>query len=112
DYIHVEDLAAAHLDALEYLRAGGASITLNCGYGDGYSVRQVLDMVERVSGRPLPIREEPRRPGDPPSLIANAQRIRQLLGWRPRYDDLEIIVHTALAWERHLLSQQSAAASQ
>ncbi len=112
DYIHVEDLAAAHLDALEYLRAGGASITLNCGYGHGYSVRQVLDMVERVSGRPLPIREEPRRPGDPPSLIANAQRIRQLLGWRPRYDDLEIIVHTALAWERHLLSQQSAAASQ
>jgi UDP-glucose 4-epimerase len=102
DYIHVEDLAAAHLLALDYLRAGGESVTLNCGYGHGYSVREVLAAVERASGRPLPVREEGRRAGDPPTLIADAGRIRQLLGWQPRYDDLDAIVRTSLAWERHL----------
>jgi UDP-glucose 4-epimerase len=103
DYIHVEDLAAAHLDALAYLRGGGASVTLNVGYGHGYSVREVLKSVEQVSGRRLNVREEPRRAGDPPALIAHAERIRAELGWRPRLDDLETIVRTALAWEERLL---------
>lgn len=103
DYIHVDDLADAHLRALDYLEAGGASTTLNCGYGHGYSVREVLDMVAQVNGRPLTIREMPRRPGDPPELVADAGRIRALLGWQPRYDDLRAIVATSLAWERKLL---------
>jgi UDP-glucose 4-epimerase len=105
DYIHVEDLADAHLRALTYLKKGGASLTLNCGYGRGYSVREVLAMVERVSGRPLQIREEPRRAGDPPTLIAKADRVRGLLGWTPRYDNLEMIVKTSLDWERRLLAE-------
>jgi UDP-glucose 4-epimerase len=105
DYIHVEDLADAHLRALDYLRAGGAPVTLNCGYGHGYSVREVLAMVEKVAGRPLRIREEPRRAGDPPTLIARADKVRGLLGWTPRFDDLESIVKTSLDWERRLLAQ-------
>jgi UDP-glucose 4-epimerase len=96
----VEDLADAHLRALEYLNGGSSSLTLNCGYGHGYSVREVLDMVEKVSGVKLNIREEPRRAGDPPGLIAIADRIRQTLKWAPRYDDLQVIVRSALAWER------------
>ena len=103
DYIHVEDLATAHLDALDYLRGGGASTTLNVGYGHGYSVRQVLMSVERVSGKRLKVREEPRRAGDPPALVARAERIRAELKWRPRLDDLDTIVRTALAWEERLL---------
>jgi UDP-glucose 4-epimerase len=103
DYIHVEDLASAHVKALLYLRGGGASTTLNCGYGHGYSVREVLAMVEKVAGHPLTIREEPRRAGDPPSLVARADKIRALLDWRPRHDDLEAIARTSLAWERKLL---------
>jgi UDP-glucose 4-epimerase len=102
DYIHVEDLAAAHLDALDYLRQGGASTTLNCGYGRGFSVREVLDMVARVSGQSLTIRSGPRRAGDPPRLVAIANRVRSTLGWQPRHDDLEEIVRTALAWEKRL----------
>jgi UDP-glucose 4-epimerase len=102
DYIHVEDLASAHLRALEYLRAGGASTTLNCGYGRGYSVREVISMVERVAGRELDKREEPRRAGDPPTLVAEASRIRTELGWTPAYDDLEKIVASSLNWERKL----------
>jgi len=102
DYIHVEDLAAAHLDALDYLRQGGISTTLNCGYGQGFSVREVLEMVARVSGRGLTIRTGPRRAGDPPRLVAIADRIRNTLGWQPHHDDLEDIVRTALAWERRL----------
>ena len=105
DYIHVEDLADAHLQALDYLRAGGESATLNCGYGHGYSVREVLDSVERVYGRPLVIREEPRRAGDPPMLIADAGRIGKLLNWQPRFDDLDRIVATSLAWEQRLLDR-------
>ena len=105
DYIHVEDLASAHLDALAYLRSGGASTTLNVGYGHGYSVRQVLASVERVSGRKLTVREEPRRPGDPPTLIARADRIRTQLGWRPRLDDLDTIVRHAYEWEQRLLRE-------
>lgn len=102
DYIHVEDLATAHLDALAYLQGGGASTVLNVGYGHGYSVREVLASVERVAGQPLKIREEPRRPGDPPALVARADRIRSELGWKPRLDDLDTIVRTALHWERRL----------
>ncbi len=105
DYIHVEDLATAHLNALDYLRGGGASTVLNVGYGHGYSVREVLRSVERVSGERLRILEEPRRAGDPPALVARADRIRQELGWKPRFDDLDTIVRTALAWERRLLQE-------
>ena len=102
DYIHVSDLAAAHLDALRYLEAGGETATLNCGYGHGFSVREVLDMVARVAGQPLEVIEDPRRPGDPPLLIARADRIGELLGWKPRFDDLETIVRTSLEWEKAL----------
>jgi UDP-glucose 4-epimerase len=103
DYLHVEDLAGAHLNALEYLRADGKSVTLNVGYGHGYSVREVLRMVETIGGKPLVIREEARRAGDPAYLVARADRIRAELGWRPRYDDLAAIVTHSLAWERKLL---------
>ena len=102
DYIHVEDLATAHLDALGYLRDGGESTVLNCGYGHGYSVREVLAAVERANGEPLKISEEPRRAGDPPELVAVAERIREVLGWTPRFDDLDTIVRTALEWERKI----------
>ena len=105
DYIHVEDLASAHLDALAYLRDGGKSVTLNCGYGHGYSVRDVLSAVERANGAPLAIVEKPRRAGDPPELIAAADRIRDVLGWEPRLDDLDRIVETSLAWERKIAAR-------
>ena len=104
DYIHVEDLADAHLKALEYLRAGGASEILNCGYGHGYSVREVLDTVQRVHGEALNIVEQARRAGDPPALIAGAQRVREVLGWTPKYDDLEEIARSSLNWEKKLLA--------
>ncbi len=106
DYIHVEDLACAHIKALEYLRADGASATLNCGYGHGASVREVLDTVQRVSGRPLHIVEAPRRAGDPPALVAAADRIRGVLGWEPQHDDLEFTVRTSLEWERTLRARR------
>ncbi len=105
DYLHVEDLASAHLHALDYLRAAGSSVTLNVGYGHGYSVREVLRMVETVGGKPLTIREEARRAGDPAYLVSRADRIRSELGWQPRYDDLRAIVSSALAWERKLLAE-------
>jgi UDP-glucose 4-epimerase len=105
DYIHVVDLADAHLKAVDYLRKGGASQTLNCGYGHGYSVREVLKSVERVSGAPLKVKEEPRRAGDPPMLIARCDRIRDLLGWQPALDDLDGIVTSSLNWERKLLRE-------
>jgi UDP-glucose 4-epimerase len=105
DYLHVEDLAMAHLRALEYLRGEGRSTILNVGYGHGYSVREVLAMVESVGGKPLVIREEPRRAGDPAYLVARAERIRTELGWQPRYDDLRAIVATSLAWEQKLLRE-------
>jgi UDP-glucose 4-epimerase len=103
DYLHVEDLAAAHVDALAYLRGGGASTTLNVGYGHGYSVRQVLAAVERIAKVKLRVEEQPRRAGDPPALVATAERIRSELGWRPRLDDLDTIVRTSLDWERRQL---------
>jgi len=102
DYIHVEDLADAHLKALDYLRQQGESVTLNCGYGHGYSVREVLDMVSKVDGKPLNIIEEGRRAGDPPELIAGADKVREVLGWQPHYDDLEKIARTSLDWEYKL----------
>jgi len=108
DYIHVEDLADAHLQALHYLRAGGQSETLNCGYGHGYSVREVLKMVEQIAGYPLVIEEAEPRAGDPPTLVAEAKRIRQLLGWEPKLDDLAAIVSSSLNWERKLLAETSA----
>jgi len=101
DYIHVEDLADAHLKALAYLEGGGSSTTLNCGYGHGYSVREVLDAVTRVSGKALDILEAPRRPGDPPVLIAKADRIKAMLDWSAKYDDLDVIVDSSLNWERN-----------
>ena len=109
DYIHVEDLAIAHIDALRYLREGGKSTTLNCGYGHGYSVREVLAAVERANGAPLNITEEPRRAGDPPELVAVAQKIRSVLGWTPQFDDLDTIVSTSLAWERRIAAQDPTA---
>ncbi|MFT3790697.1 MAG: UDP-glucose 4-epimerase GalE [Rudaea sp.] len=108
DYIHVTDLARAHLDALDYLRAGGASTTLNCGYGHGYSVREVISAVERAHGAPIAVVEHARRAGDPPSLVADARRIRDVLGWQPRFDDLDLIAKTALGWERKLQSRNKA----
>ncbi len=109
DYIHVEDLASAHLDALTYLRNGGESTTLNCGYGYGYSVREVLQAVEKANGAPLTISEEARRAGDPPELIAVADKVRSVLGWKPRFDDLDTIVQTSLAWERKIAARDPGA---
>ncbi len=106
DYIHVDDLADAHLKALDYLARGGESTILNCGYGHGYSVREVLDAVQRVNGAPLAIVESARRPGDPPALTADSGRIRDTLGWTPRHDDLDFIVDTALKWERKLAARR------
>jgi UDP-glucose 4-epimerase len=102
DYIHVSDLARAHLDAQDYLARGGISQVLNVGYGRGYSVRDVLASVARVAGQQLVICEEPRREGDPPSLVAAAERVREVLDWRPQLDDLDTIVGHSLAWERKL----------
>lgn len=109
DYIHVEDLASAHVDALKYLRAGGDSTILNCGYGHGYSVREVLLAVEAAHGSPLNIVDEPRRPGDPPALIAAVDRVHNVLGWTPQFDDLETIVKTALNWEKKIASRDPSA---
>jgi UDP-glucose 4-epimerase len=102
DYIHVTDLVRAHLDALRYLRAGGASLTLNCGYGHGFSVREVVETVKRISGIDFKIEVAPRRPGDPAQIVAASERTRTVLGWKPQYDDLATIVADALAWEERL----------
>ena len=94
-------LANAHLMALGYLKNGGDSVTLNCGYGHGYSVREVLDTVCRLNGKPIQISETDRRPGDPPSLVADARRICQVLNWQPSHDNLDAIVASSLNWERN-----------
>ena len=99
DYIHVSDMADAHAAALDYLVRGGDSITLNCGYGEGVSVYEVIEAVQRVTGKSLPTKVAPRRPGDPPQLIADNAAIRTKLGWAPRYDDIDLIVRTAIDWE-------------
>ena len=105
DFIHVSDLARAHLAALDYLRGGGANTTLNCGYGRGYSVREVLDSVRRAAGHPFAVNYGERRPGDIVVSVAAASRIRELLQWTPQFDDLDVIVRHALAWERHLMAK-------
>jgi UDP-glucose 4-epimerase len=105
DYIHVSDLAAAHALALHYLRAGGAPLTLNCGYGHGFSVREVIETVKRVAGIDFTAEDAPRRQGDPACIVAASQRIRDILHWRPRFDDLSTIVAHALDWERRLTTR-------
>jgi UDP-glucose 4-epimerase len=109
DFIHVSDLAQAHVAALRYLRAGGASVTLNCGYGRGYSVREVLDAVRSAAGHPFPVQFGARREGDIVVSVAAAERIRERLSWTPRLDNLDTIVRHALAWERRLMAQSGAA---
>lgn len=105
DYIHVTDLVEAHALLLDHLRGGGASVTLNCGYGRGYSVREVIDTVRRVSGREFEVREAPRRAGDPAAIVARADKVRTVLGWEPAHADLEEIVAAAYEWERHLATR-------
>jgi UDP-glucose 4-epimerase len=105
DYIHVDDLARAHVDALTYLEGNGASQILNCGYGQGYSVRQVIEKVKEVSGVDFTVIEAERRAGDPACVISAADRITKILNWQPRYNDLDLIVRTALAWEQQLTSK-------
>jgi UDP-glucose 4-epimerase len=109
DYIHVSDLANAHMTALMHLRGGGSSATFNCGYGHGYSVLEVVEAVKRVSGRDFKVSLGPRRPGDPATIVADSARIRGQLGWAPRFDHLDTIVEHALAWERHLESLRDGA---
>jgi UDP-glucose 4-epimerase len=108
DYIHVTDLVQAHSDALAYLRRGSDSVTLNCGYGHGFSVLEVVDAVKRVSRSDFEVDMGARRPGDPAKIVAASDRIRSVLDWRPKYDDLATIVGHALEWERGLASRQSA----
>ena len=102
DYVHVDDIARAHIDALEYLAAGGGSDVLNVGYGHGTSVRQIVNAVKNISGVDFPVAIGKPRLGDPPSLVAQSDRIRSVLDWKPQHNDLEEIVRTALAWERKL----------
>jgi UDP-glucose 4-epimerase len=102
DYIHVSDLARAHSDALRYLRSGAPPVTLNCGYGHGFSVLQAIEMVKRVSGADFKVEIAARRAGDPAQIVAASKQVRATLGWRPRFDDLSTIVGHALAWERAL----------
>jgi len=110
DFIHVADLVRAHSDALAHLRRGDASDTFNCGYGHGYSVLDVIGAVKRASGRDFAVRLAARRPGDPAAIVADAARIRARLGWTPQFDDLDIIVAHALAWERKLADLRAAGA--
>jgi len=105
DYIHVTDLIAAHALLLKHLRKGGESTVLNCAYGQGYSVRQVVETVRDVSGVDLRADEGPRRPGDPASITATGEKVRSLLGWVPQHDDLNEIVESAYWWERHLMTR-------
>ena len=105
DYIHVEDLASAHMDALHYLEAGNESQTLNCGYGQGYSVRQVINKVKEISGVDFPIIEAESRHGDPACVTTCVDKIRQLIGWKPQYNDLSEIIRTTLSWKQKLISQ-------
>ena len=108
DYIHVSDLIAAHADALAYLRKGGASGIFNCGYGKGYSVRDVIKSVERVNGAPITVKLAARRDGDPVAIVAGARRVREVLGWTPKHEDLDFIVGSAMDWERKLMQRNAA----
>ncbi|MDQ8728430.1 UDP-glucose 4-epimerase GalE [Bradyrhizobium sp. LHD-71] len=109
DFIHVSDLAQAHRAALAYLRGGGRSDTLNCGYGHGYSIREVIEAVRRVSGRTFAVDEAPRRPGDIMTMIADTRRLRATLDWTPQFDNLDTIAAHALAWEEKLLRERATA---
>jgi len=100
DYIHVSDLAQAHINSLDYLRDNGESTTLNCGYGHGFSVKEVVDAFNKENGSPLTVEEKPRRAGDPAELISIADKVRATLNWQPEYDDLSLIVKTSLEWEK------------
>ena len=106
DYIHVDDLAAAHLDALAYLNQGNPSEIMNCGYGQGFSVRQVIDCIRSISGIDFEVVVDSRRPGDPPQLVADNKKIKRILGWKPKYNDLEIICRSAYLWEKKLRNNQ------
>jgi UDP-glucose 4-epimerase len=108
DYIQVTDLARAHLAALDHLRRGGESLTVNCGYGRGFSVLEVIEVVKRVSGKDFEVRYAPRRAGDPAALVAKVDRVREQLGWKPEFEDLATIVDQALRWE-HKLAERKAA---
>jgi UDP-glucose 4-epimerase len=108
DYIHVSDLIAAHMDALSHLRGGGESGVFNCGYGKGYSVLEVIHAVEKAYGGPVRVNRVARRAGDPVAIIAGAERVKTILGWKPKYNDLDAIVSSALAWENHLLRRNAA----
>ena len=112
DFIHVSDLAQAHRAALSYLRDGGSSVTLNCGYGRGYSVLETIEAVRRVSMRNFAVQYAPRRPGDIMTMVANTSRIRSTLDWTPQYDDLETIAAHALAWEEKLFRERGGLAQQ
>jgi UDP-glucose 4-epimerase len=105
DYIHVSDLVLAHCDALQHLRSGAPSLTLNCGYGHGFSVREVIEAVKRVSGVDFKVESAARREGDPGQIVADAVQIREELKWQPRFADLSTIVSHALAWERELMGR-------
>ena len=105
DYIHVTDLIAAHLDALDFLRGGGESSVFNCGYGRGFSVLEVIDAVRKAAGHDFKVVMSPRRAGDPPALVAGAEKIHKTLGWSPEHDDLDEIVASAYAWEKHLMAR-------
>lgn len=107
DYIHVSDLAEAHWSALEYLRQGGEAIALNCGYGKGFSVREVIETLEGIIGGKLAVKTGPRRAGDIGSIIADNTKIKSLLGWEPKYDDLKGIIKSALDWEEALSLKNS-----
>jgi UDP-glucose 4-epimerase len=111
DYIHVGDLTQAHSQALRYLRSGGGSLTLNCGYGHGSSVLEVIDTVKRVANVDFKIDYAPRREGDPARIVAGSERIRTLFGWQPRFDDLAVIVGHAFDWERELVSRRKSPGS-
>lgn len=101
DYVHVSDLCAAHLSALNYMQSVDGAEVFNLGSNDGFSVKQVIEMAERVTGSSIPYQIEPRRAGDPAMLVASSQRARSLLGWKPRYTDLETIISTAWRWHRN-----------
>ena len=105
DYIHVSDLADAHVLALDYILQEQQNLLVNCGYGHGFSVREVVDTVSKVAGEELPVSIGPRRPGDVPCIVATSEMIRDALDWTPQYDDIEMIVRTALDWERKLVNQ-------
>ena len=106
DYIHVTDLIGAHMAALTYLRRRGPSVTLNCGYGRGYSVLEVIEAVKRASGRNFPVQYAERRPGDPAAIVGAVERIKMVLGWTPEWDNLDAIVSHALDWERRLVAER------